>query len=704
MLNDQQMDAVVESSPASSMEGSPSNADAWPSNPHSWASSDHSREDNDVAAAQGRLQRILDQFNMLHGLPGLAEEGINIPAVVVVGEQSHGKSTVLSRILGINLPAKSGMCTRIPLFVKLRDNKAARGGPDQIISFEWQGRDALRHHPNISERDIPELVNRATRELAGSDSAISATAATLTVLRRGTPDLNLIDLPGMVALAGRGAPESICTDIKNLIIKYAEKKESIMLAVMPADSDTQIHHSLALARELDPKGDRTLAVLTKCDKAAPDGLLERVEKNDARLRLGYALLRNPEIREGRHMDFAQGIKDEETFFNNHASTLQRLQAPNTLGIQALVKSLVKLQEKIINEQLPEIHRRIQEALEQRRRERSLLPPFVSNNADAIKQLYAVTTKRSNRVERLVRDDLSDYPGNEEMKLLKKFRQECNDAFAKEILADVGPCTGILTRAGGEKLRDLAMQDRPMGLPGMVKKLPFNNIFRQLLSACEANCQNLLTRTRGFVETIARQVLADSFDSATTFPVLQERLLELQVAALETATEHCREFICRIIEKERTTPNGGFTNHPLYSAILERLMLVIHEKSTVEAGEGDHASPLRYSDLRLLSGDIQAHLEQLRLSGLNFETKELQVELFAYWYIVSNRLMDVVPMELYYAFKNALLTDFDRAVMTTVATDLEALKHMMQDATLADKHARMTARIKDLTTAMEVLRT
>jgi hypothetical protein len=136
-------------------------------------------------AARGRLRQMLDQCYELSNLAGLKEEGIRVPAIVVVGEQSQGKSTVLSRILKINLPTKSGICTRIPLLIELRDKKGYDSGEaEQSISFKWPG---SREYLNINEEEIPGLVNKATIELAGPGSSIDSKAATLTVLRKGAP-------------------------------------------------------------------------------------------------------------------------------------------------------------------------------------------------------------------------------------------------------------------------------------------------------------------------------------------------------------------------------------------------------------------------------------------------------------------------------------------------------------------------------------
>ncbi|MFQ6649013.1 hypothetical protein Gotur_022207 [Gossypium turneri] len=47
------------------------------------------------------------------------KEGIQLPTIVVVGDQSSGKSSVLESLAGVNLPRSQGICTRVPLIIRL---------------------------------------------------------------------------------------------------------------------------------------------------------------------------------------------------------------------------------------------------------------------------------------------------------------------------------------------------------------------------------------------------------------------------------------------------------------------------------------------------------------------------------------------------------------------------------------------------------
>lgn len=60
-------------------------------------------------------------------------------------------------------------------------------------------------------------------------------------------------------------PEDIEIQVKTLIVKYIQNPNSIILAVSTANTDMSTSESLKLAKEVDPEGKRTLAVITKLD-------------------------------------------------------------------------------------------------------------------------------------------------------------------------------------------------------------------------------------------------------------------------------------------------------------------------------------------------------------------------------------------------------------------------------------------------------
>lgn len=71
-----------------------------------------------VSSYNEKIRPILDVVENLRRL-NITKEGIQLPTIVVVGDQSSGKSSVLESLAGISLPRGDGICTRVPLVMRL---------------------------------------------------------------------------------------------------------------------------------------------------------------------------------------------------------------------------------------------------------------------------------------------------------------------------------------------------------------------------------------------------------------------------------------------------------------------------------------------------------------------------------------------------------------------------------------------------------
>eukprot|EP00741_Cyanophora_paradoxa_P012062 tig00020592_g11657.t1 len=66
-----------------------------------------------MAAATGKESTILDDIERVRKL--LRDEPLKPPMLVVVGDQSTGKTSTLERLAGVELPRGEGIVTRCPL-------------------------------------------------------------------------------------------------------------------------------------------------------------------------------------------------------------------------------------------------------------------------------------------------------------------------------------------------------------------------------------------------------------------------------------------------------------------------------------------------------------------------------------------------------------------------------------------------------------
>ena len=244
-----------------------------------------------------------------------------------INQSNYSNTSVLESLAGISLPRGWGICTRVPLIMRLQHHS----DPKPELSLEYNGRVEQTDEENISE----DIVN-ATNLIAGDKKGISDTPLTLLVKKNGVPDLTMVDLPGSTRVPVRGQPLNIADQIKDMIMKYIKPDESIILNVLSASTDFSTCESISMLRSVDKTGERTLAVVTKVDMA-PEGLLDKVTADDVHIGLGYVCVRNL-------------IRDET--YEEARSIEDRLFDKSMVGIQVLADKLVQIQAASIARNLP----------------------------------------------------------------------------------------------------------------------------------------------------------------------------------------------------------------------------------------------------------------------------------------------------------------------------------------------------------------
>ena len=95
--------------------------------------------------------------------------------------------------------------------------------------------------------------------------------------------LSVIDVPGIFHNTTAGVTTDADMEVvRNMVNKYMKNPRSVILAVIPANVDIATQEILKMAKECDPKGQRTLGVLTKpdlVDRGAENRVIDLVEGN-----------------------------------------------------------------------------------------------------------------------------------------------------------------------------------------------------------------------------------------------------------------------------------------------------------------------------------------------------------------------------------------------------------------------------------------
>ena len=202
---------------------------------------------------------------------------------------------------------------------------------------------------------IRREIDAETDRMAGDDKGICPDPISLKYFSTKVLSLTLVDLPGLTKVPVGAQPEDIEAQIKSLILKYITNPNSIILAVSPANADIATSESIKLAKDVDPDGRRTLAVITKLDLMdagtdAIDILCGRVIPVKLGI-IGVINRSQQDIKDNKSID--EQIKDEATFLQRKYPTLATRN-----GTTYLAKTLNRLLMQHIRDCLPELKTRV----------------------------------------------------------------------------------------------------------------------------------------------------------------------------------------------------------------------------------------------------------------------------------------------------------------------------------------------------------
>ncbi|XP_038054333.1 dynamin-1-like protein isoform X2 [Patiria miniata] len=226
---------------------------------------------------------------------------------------------------------------------------------DEIQADEW-GR--FLHTKSKIYTDFDEIrdeIQNETDRMAGSNKGICQDAINLKIFSPKVLNLTLVDLPGLTKVAVGDQPEDIEIQIRDMILQYISNPNSIILAVTAANTDMATSEALKLAKEVDPDGRRTLAVITKLDLMdagtdAVDILCGRVIP----VKLGIiGVVNRSQMDINQKKQISDAIRDEAGYLQRKYPALA-----NRNGTQYLAKTLNRLLMHHIRDCLPELKTRV----------------------------------------------------------------------------------------------------------------------------------------------------------------------------------------------------------------------------------------------------------------------------------------------------------------------------------------------------------
>jgi hypothetical protein len=160
-------------------------------------------------------------------------------------------------------------------------------------------------------------------------------------------------LPGLIHSANKSQSNADVELIKNIVHDYISNERTIILAAISAKNDYANQVILERCREVDPKGSRTLGIITKPDSLRPGSenkktWLDLAQNNNVYFELGWHMLKNRADDE-MTLSFEERNTKERIFF----STGSYRDLPSHMtGVDALRGRLSKLLYNHLKKELP----------------------------------------------------------------------------------------------------------------------------------------------------------------------------------------------------------------------------------------------------------------------------------------------------------------------------------------------------------------
>lgn len=331
---------------------------------------------------------------------------LQLPSIVVIGSQSSGKSSVLEAIVGHEfLPKGNNMVTRRPIELTLVNT------PDSAAEYAEFPALKMGHITDFTQvqKTLTDLNMSVPDHLAVSDDPIQ-----LNIYSPKVPDLTLIDLPGYIQVAASDQPGSLKQKINALCEKYIQAP-NVILAISAADVDLANSSALRASRRVDPRGERTIGVITKMDLVPPSRGVETLTNQSYPLKMGYVgvITRTPQTvglfrRSSTISDLI--MQNEDHFFGQHEEY-----EDCTVGTRELQNKLMNVLESTMSASLGPTTEAIRQELEEASyqfkvefNDRSLTPQtYLASSIDSFKLAFKDLSSHFGReqVRRLLKNEL-----------------------------------------------------------------------------------------------------------------------------------------------------------------------------------------------------------------------------------------------------------------------------------------------------------
>lgn len=285
-----------------------------------------------------------------------AEVSVSLPRIVVIGDESVGKSSVLERIAQAPLfPRDEDFCTRMPFVLKLRHGaeqdihvccrtrggavlrNATGGAIEEFIQQDGNMQERLESLGNRIKASMRDIIQAATAQAAPADerSILTDHVMEINIQSPHVQSVELIDLPGLVQDGAR-------QQALQLIQEYLNDRQNTLVVCVVSDQLSSLRNNSTLSEvwQRPYLHSRTVVALTHVDMttdnfgADPRRLVMRVNAYN----LGFDFRPHSVVplinwrRDGE--SFEAAVEHERSRFNDVNATLDKAGLPDLIDVLA----------------------------------------------------------------------------------------------------------------------------------------------------------------------------------------------------------------------------------------------------------------------------------------------------------------------------------------------------------------------------------
>lgn len=484
------------------------------------------------AAAANAMKYLVPIINKLRdAFVVLKDSPIDLPRIAVVGSQSAGKSSVLENIVGHSfLPRGSGIVTRCPCEIRMHANQGSAYG--MFASAE----DPEKRYYDFEE--IRDKIESETNRLCGS-RGLTTTPILLDIYSPDVVDLTLVDLPGAVRIVNEGQDPSIIEKIQKMILNYIERDNVIILAVNAANTDMANSDAIAFSRRVDPRGERTLAVLTKLDLMDEGtdarGIITGEDVDAPKLALGYVGVVNRsqrDINDKRNMRDAR--EKEAAYFREHPAYAS---LASTMGTTHLVDRCSQLLVQSIQRELPSIDAKLKELIKKKEQELQDLP---ETTPETMRILYQEIVREfesnfTGMLEGSIQMDDTQLHGG--ARIANLFEFDFQDSIMNLQVKNLDSLDNATT------LRIRTMIKNRQGLGGglYVPNDAFHTLVKEQVGSTEEPCLECARDVLNEMQSVQRNAIA-AVKKLSIFPKAREALIQKCNEILQKQHVECVKYL------------------------------------------------------------------------------------------------------------------------------------------------------------------